>query len=84
MILLKIKERRKERGKERKRVFRFVFIDMVERENNAIKERVAWATLLLKTPPIKRSQRDQLATAHRDIVLAESLFFHDPVIDQAP
>lgn len=45
---------------------------------------MTWATLLLKTPPIKRSQRDQLAIAHRDIVLVEFFFFHDPVIDRAP
>jgi len=51
---------------------------MVERVINTMEERAEWATLLLKTPPIKRSQRDQLATAHRDIVLAKVFFFTIP------
>ena len=49
--------------------------EKVEGRGRRQKKKPVWVTLLLETRPIKWSQRDQLATAHRDIVLACLLFF---------
>lgn len=65
------------------RVFDLYLLNMIERVNNAGKETRVCVTPYLKHREIKRSQRDQLATTHRDIVLTR-IFFHDLVIDRAP